>query len=88
MVFDNIDMNVKPRYMRGDFQTRSLHYVNTYAVKDRINFNQFSDDVPSNLCILDVIPSEEDYLSLKNDFILLIARIMVEYMAWNIDIWL
>ncbi len=57
VVFDNIDMNVKPRYMRGDFQTRSLHYVNAYAVKDRINFSQFSDDVPSNLCILDVIPS-------------------------------
>ncbi len=39
VVFDNIDMNVKPRYMRGDFQTRSLHYVNAYAVKDRINFS-------------------------------------------------
>ena len=44
IVFDNIDKNIKPRFMRSDFQTRSLHYVNSYAVKDRIDFSQFSSE--------------------------------------------
>ncbi len=39
IVFDNIDKNVNPRHMRSDNQTRSLHYVQSYAVKDRINYD-------------------------------------------------
>ena len=30
LVLDNIDKNVKPRFMRSDSQTLSLHYVQVY----------------------------------------------------------
>ena len=43
IVIDNIDKNVKPRNMRVDAQTKSLHYVQMYSVKDRIDFGKLSD---------------------------------------------
>ena len=41
---DNVDKNVKPRDMRLNSQTTSLHYFHTYAVKDRICFSHLSTD--------------------------------------------
>ena len=37
IIGDNLDKNVKPRDMRIDFQTRSLHYFHACAVQDRID---------------------------------------------------
>ena len=45
LVGDNIDKNVKPREMRSDHQTRSLHYFHTYAVRDRVDMSSYSDDI-------------------------------------------
>ena len=42
LVFDNIDKNVKPRYMRCDAQTKSLHYVQVYGGKDRVDYSRFT----------------------------------------------
>lgn len=42
LVFDNIDKSVTPRDMRSDVQTRSLHYVQIYSVKSRIDFSSFA----------------------------------------------
>ena len=42
LVGDNIDKNVRPRDMRSDHQTRSLHYFHTYAVRDRVDISHFS----------------------------------------------
>ena len=39
---DNIDKNVETR---SDYQTRSLHYFHTYAVRDRVDMSEFSNDV-------------------------------------------
>ena len=39
-VIDNIDMGVKPRYQRADSQNQSLHYVQVFAVKNRVGFSQ------------------------------------------------
>ena len=44
LVGDNVDKNVKPRDMRLNSQTTSLHYFHTYAVKDRICFSHLSTD--------------------------------------------
>ena len=82
MVFDNVDTNVKPRYMSMDHQTQSLHYVQAYAVKDRISFSLFDDKVPTCVNAYDVIPNESDYQSLKSNFVVLVSRIIVEYMPF------
>ena len=60
IVFDNIDKNVKPRYMRSDCQTHSLHCVHRYGVKDRIDFSEYSDVAPQEVNAFNVIPTEED----------------------------
>ena len=36
------DKNVKPRFLRIDNRTQSLHYFNAYAVRERVN----SSDLP------------------------------------------
>jgi L1 cell adhesion molecule like protein len=64
VVGDNINKQVKPRDMRSDHQTQSLHYFHAYAVRDRINLDEV-DDSPSatdessvNLELL--LPTKED----------------------------
>ena len=44
IIGENIDKDIKPRDMRADHRTRSLHYFHTYAVKDRIELDKYSDD--------------------------------------------
>ena len=42
VVGDNIDKTVKPRDMRFDQPSKSLHYFHVYAVKDRIDASGLS----------------------------------------------
>ncbi len=58
------DKNIVPRFMHNEHQTRSLNYVYSYAVKDKINFSKLSSNTPTNVNIFDVISNEEDYKSL------------------------
>ena len=81
-MFDNIDKNVKPRYMRSDSQTLSLHYVQVYGVKDRIDYSSFSDDKPAQLNLYSVLPDTTDYESLRKDFTVLVSRIIVTYLPF------
>lgn len=48
LVGDNIDKNVRPRYLRSSIhRTESLHYFHSYAVRDRIGFNELPHKQPS-----------------------------------------
>lgn len=82
IVFDNIDKNVKPRYMRSDSQTRSLHYVQAYAVKDRINYAMFSGNTPTEINVYDILPSGDEYNTLKQNFVIHVSRVIVEYLPF------
>ena len=42
IVFDNINVNVTPRYMSFDNQTTCYNSVHLFAVKDRIDFSELS----------------------------------------------
>jgi hypothetical protein len=44
VVGDNIDKNVRPRHMRLDKGTQSLHYFNAYAIMDRVDCS--SKEIP------------------------------------------
>ena len=52
-----------------DHQARSLHYFHSYAVRDRIDLSQFSDEVkvPDPKCIqLDnILPTKENEEELR-----------------------
>ena len=83
MVFDNIDVNVKPRHMTSDRQTRSLHYVQSYALKDRVNYDNLSNELPTTeVCVFDILPTNEDYEFLKRDFAILLSRVIVKFIPY------
>lgn len=81
IVMDNIDKNIKPNQMREDYQTKSLHYMHKYAVRDRIDLSSF-DDKP---CLPDIgaiklgkiLPSDADHSAIRTNMSTLVARILV-----------
>lgn len=82
LVFDNIDKNVKPRYMRSDSQTTSLHYVQVYAVKDRLDYSTLSGITSGKVNLHDILPTLEDYELMKNDFAVLISRMITAHLPF------
>lgn len=86
VVFDNLDKTVNPRYMRLNAQSQSLHYVQIYSVKSRLEFSSLSL-IPKvsnidGLSVYDILPSKDDYKALKLNFSVLVARILHEYVAF------
>ena len=83
MVIDNNDKTVKPRYQTIDAQSQSLHYVQVYAVKDRVDFSQLSKTASSpGRSIYDILPTTSDYQKLKDNFTILVARILVKHIPY------
>lgn len=82
-VIDNIDKNVKPRDMRVDAQTKSLHYVHAYGVKDRVDFSSLSGVAKCGEMRVDsILPSSEDYKKLKQNMSIIVARTMSEHLSF------
>ena len=82
-VVDNVDSKISPRFMREDAQSQSLHYVQLYAVKDRIDYSSVPDSPPSSTKnIFSIIPSSDDYTQLKKNMAILVARILVEHIRF------
>ena len=81
LVGDNVDKNVKPSDVRVDSQTKSLHYFQTYAVRDRIDLTSY-DDTPvideSKVDSTRLLPSESDH----NKLTFLVARVLKQYMPF------
>ena len=82
---DNIDKTVHQRYMRSDSHgTRSLHYFHSYAIADRINFSNLSQETQpsrslnSHTQALLLLPSLEDEEALKKNFKILISRFLYD----------
>lgn len=86
IVGDNIDKEVKPQDMRSDYQTRSLHYFHSYAVRDRVNMDNFDDSVHTpDITAVDLevlLPSKEDEADLYANMGILIARILKKYIPF------
>ena len=86
LVGDNIDKTVKPRDVRMDNQTRSLHYFHSYAVRDRIDVSHMEDQpsLPSleSIDVTTVLPTEQDQKSMKGLFSIHVARILKKRMPF------
>eukprot|EP00731_Ephydatia_muelleri_P006704 Em0003g952a len=82
LVGDNVDKNVKPRDMRLNSQTTSLHYFHTYAVKDRICFSHLSTDpieiVQDSINFEMFYPTVGDNTELVSNLETLVARMFVQ----------
>ena len=83
LVGDNLDKTVKPRDMRIDHTSQSLHYFNVYAVLDRVDFRSMSCDtkaievekVDSSI----FLPSTTDMEEMINNFTVIVSRLLVKY---------
>lgn len=65
--------------MREDAQNQSIHFVQVYAVKDRIDFSAISDAPPMNeKNIYSILPTSDEYQTLKENMAILVARILVD----------
>lgn len=86
LVGDNIDKNIRPREMRSDHQTKSLHYFHTYGVRDRVDISEFSNrtpipDVPT-INLTSLLPSSADEEAILKNFSILAARTLKKYISF------
>ena len=86
IVGDNIDKDVKPRNMRSDYQTRSLHYFHAYAVRDRLNLDNCdhcaSAPNPSTIDLELLLPSKENEMQIRRNMGILIARTLKKHLLY------
>ena len=84
IVGDNIDKTIRRRHQRNDRTTQSLHYFNSFAVRDRVDFSSLSEDRPD--ISLDassaerLLPSDKDLKQLLLNFEILVGRILTEHL--------
>ena len=81
IVGDNIDKKVKPRYMREDRQAQMLNNFHLYAVRDRVDTSNLSEELPSlrafeGLTIHDILPSSDDHDKMLENYVTLFARVI------------
>ena len=82
-MIDNIDSTVKPRNQTMDAQTQSLHYVQVYCVEDRVNYSKLSSSPPSPATsVYSIIPTTAVYQMLKDNFVILVARVLVKHVPY------
>lgn len=86
LVGDNIDKTIKPRDMRIDHQTQSLHYFHSFAVKDRVSFSSLPNTVslinPAEVDLQCFLPTADDQLVLEENLCVLISRMVVQYIPF------
>ena len=85
IVGDNLDSMVKPRYMHKDNQNKSLHFFNSIAVKDRIDFSSLSDEVisdplPPHMAKDVLLPSKGDDAAIYENFTFLMKKIVIDHL--------
>ena len=77
IVGDNLDKTIRPRFQTTEWQTRTLHYFHTYAVRDRIPSAHLSDTppaLPMHVDIAKILPSESTHRTLAITFTTLVSR--------------
>lgn len=76
IVIDNIDKNVSPSFQRLDKEKQSLHYTHGYAVKDRVDMSNLSEESPKPCDHVpsDLLPSSDDVTALKKELHILLSR--------------
>ena len=83
---DNIDKTVRARDMRVDHQNQSLHYFNSFAVKDRIpkvdNPVELDHQTVDSAPLSKFLPTVNDCNDIRDGYITLMSRVLVEHLAF------
>lgn len=81
LVGDNLDKTIRPRDIRHDHQTRSLHYFHLCAVRDRVDLSKTCDTRPipeDTITLTEILPTKQDQECLLQNFAILISRVLKE----------
>lgn len=88
LVGDNLDKSVRPRHETVDSHLCSLHYFHSFAAKDRCDTSELQDnpslpdvDLTSFSCDV-ILPSEEDFTTLQDNYTIIVARVIQKYMPF------
>ena len=92
IVGDNLDKNISRRHQRIDRKTRSFHFFNSFAVKDRIDLsscpqcpNPFYSKPISQLPIDTLLPSVPDDEALIANLSTIASRVLVDEFSFFCD---
>ena len=83
---DNLDKSIHRRHLRSDKRNQSLHFFHAYAVENRIDVSELSDNCPSISETTDVscaaqwiLPKSRDDAAIKDNIAVLISRVLYQY---------
>lgn len=82
-VMDNFDLRQEVKDMTADNQNKDYHWTNHNCVKNRVSGAHLANDKP--ICKLSdlpngaVLPQAKDHLNIRENYIVLVQRIIVEY---------
>ena len=86
---DNLDKGIKQRYMRIDNEKpASIHYFHSFAVADRIDFSNLSDQLilteqrDAELVAKSLLPIPEDNMAFRTNICILMSRILYQNMEY------
>lgn len=74
---DNLDRSTKPTYQRQEQKALSLHYFHSFAVKDRVNLQDLSNEPPDSRILPDpevCLPSRDDISAVTDEMCILLSR--------------
>ena len=85
LIGDNFDTNIIPRDMRIDHQKTSLHLFHSCATVGRVETLHLDDLNPSgdlpNLPISAFLPSQADCATIRDNYVILAARVITTHFA-------
>ena len=81
IIGDNLDTNEKASRQTSMYCGKSHHWFSLYTVKDRVSGNHLPDELPladvSELPLSTWLPSISDCVTLRDEFIILVSRVLV-----------
>lgn len=86
IVGDNVDLHQHPTHRSMERKEKDHHWFHLFATRDRITGISLSDDAPTadiaTLPLQTFMPSVEECHQLREEFGVLISRVLVEKMAY------
>ena len=86
IIGDNVDLHQTPTHQSVERKARDHHWFHLYAARDRITGAHLSNDSPiadiATIPLQTFLPSVEDCLSLREDFAVLISRVLTTNLAY------
>lgn len=81
IVGDNVDLKSKPTHFSLSSAVKDHHWFTLYAIKNRVHGEQLANDKPtadiSTLPLTTWLPSVNDCVLLRDEFIILVSRVFV-----------